>query len=84
MDPDRYDMTRTVLRRLAADLAAGRRVGNLSPTVAGTLMAVLKRLDDDPRGRKPVPIPAPKQPGDAQRPAAEAQAVVRRELEPVG
>lgn len=84
MDPERYGMTRTVLRRLAVELSEGRRVGSLSPTVAGTLMAVLRRLDDDPRGRRPIPIPPPPLPGGAERMEVAEAAPVVRELEPVG
>ena len=83
MDPERYDMTRTVLRRLAVELSNGRRVGSLSPIVAGTLMAVLRRLDDDPRGRRPIPIPPPPSPGEAGRVKAATTAPAVRELEPV-
>lgn len=84
MDPERYGMARTVLRRLAVELSDGRRVGSLSPTVAGTLMAVLRRLDDDPRGRRPIPIPPPPPPGGAVRIEAAEAAPAVRELEPVG
>jgi hypothetical protein len=83
MDPERYDMTRTVLRRLAVELSEGRRVGSLSPSVAVTLMAVLRRLDDDPRGRRPIPIPPPPSPGEADRADAATNVPAVRDLETV-
>lgn len=84
MDPDRYETTRTVLRSLAAGLGSGRRIGTLSPTVGATLMAVLRRLDDDHRGRRPDRFSPPIEPGEAELAVRPTTVMAARRLEPVG